>query len=262
MKNFYRILLAMIALMAVGCSQSATPVAIPTVSLDSDSQPVSNSASITASGVVIPIKKVELSFPGGGVVQTVEVAAGDSVNANQSLVTLDTAILEARVAEAEAGVVTTQTQLTYLKRTGTSQERLDAAQANIDAAVAAVDIAKAQLAQATLFAPFDGTIASVDISPAEFANPGQIVITMGDLTHFQVETTDLGESDVPAVKTGQAANLYIEALDQEISGTVIDVARVSSTLGGDVVYTVTIGFDEQPDGLLWGMSAEVQIETE
>lgn len=262
MKKFYIVLIAAIAWLTVGCARSATPTALPTISLDSDSQPVVTSSRVTASGVVVPVEKVELSFPGGGVVKTVEVAAGDAVNANQPLVTLDPAILEARVAEAEAAVVTTQTQLTYLKRTGTSQERLDAAQANIDAAVAAVDIAKAQLAQATLTAPFDGTVASVNISPAEFANPGQIVITMGDLTHFKIETTDLSQNDVVAVKTGQTANLYVEALNREASGRVIDIARVSNTLGGDVVYTVTIDFDEQPDGLLWGMSAEVQIETE
>jgi hypothetical protein len=28
-----------------------------------------------------------------------------------------------------------------------------------------------------------------------------------------------------------------------------------------VVYPVTIELDEQPEGLLWGMSAEVEIET-
>lgn len=155
-----------------------------------------------------------------------------------------------------------QTQLAYLIRTGTSQERLDAAQANIDRAQSAVDIAKAQLAQATLVAPFDGTIASVDISPAEFANPGQIVIVMGDLTHFQIETTDLSEKDVPSVKIGQAATVFIDALSQEFSGKVVDIARFSETVGGDVVFKVTIELDEQPEGLRWGMSTEVQIETE
>jgi HlyD family secretion protein len=111
-------------------------------------------------------------------------------------------------------------------------------------------------------APFDGTVASVDISPGEFANPGQIIVTMGDLSHFQIQTTDLSEKDVPSVKTGQTASIFIEAISQEVSGKVTDIARVSTTVGGDVVYTVTIQFDTQPDGLRWGMSAEVKIETE
>jgi len=263
MKNVVWILISIFAITLAACSSSATPTAIPTVSLDSGTQTSASSANkASASAIVVPVKKVKLAFPLAGAVKTVEVAEGDSVTANQTLVTLDTIVLEAQVKEAEANVVTVQTQLTYLIRTGTSRERLDAAQANIDRAQAAVDIAKAQLAQAALSAPFAGTIASVEISPAEFASPGQTVILMGDLTHFQIETTDLSEKDVPAVKIGQTAIVFIEALDQEFSGRVLDIARFSETVGGDVVYKVIIELDEQPEGLRWGMSAEVTIETE
>ncbi len=262
MKKVFLILISIFALALTACGSSASPTVIPTVSLDSGSQTLSSASKATASGIVVPVTKVELAFPLSGAVKTVEVAAGDSVTANQPLVTLDSSVLEARVKEAEANVVTVKTQLAYLIRTGTSQERLDAAQANIDRAQSAVDIAKAQLAQATLTAPFDGTIASVEISPAEFASPGQIVIVMGDLTHFQIETTDLSEKDVPVVKVGQTATVFIEALNQEFSGKVVDIARFSETVGGDVVFKVTIELDEQPEGLRWGMSADVTIETE
>jgi RND family efflux transporter MFP subunit len=261
MKKVLLVLTGVLVLMLSACGTSATPAAVPTVSLDSASQPSSSSGSASASAIVVPVQKIELSFPLSGAVKTVEVAAGDSVTAGQPLVMLETAILEARVKQAEANVVTVQTQLTYLKRVGTSQERLDAAQANIDSAQAAVDIAKAQLAQATLAAPFGGTIASVEISPAEIANPGQIVIVMADLSHFQIETTDMSEKDVPAVQIGQAASVFIDALDQDFSGKVIDIARFSETVGGDVVFKVTIELDDQPEGLRWGMSAEVNIET-
>jgi RND family efflux transporter MFP subunit len=268
MKKSSFILFALLALGLGACGSRSTPIAIPTVSLDTTdttSQPSAGSGSVTASAIVVPLQKVELSFPSGGVVKSVEVAAGDPVNAGQPLVTLDTAILEARVAEAEADVVTQSTTLKYLRRTidvGASQERIDAAQADIDRAVAGVDIARAQLAQATLTAPFDGTIARVDISPAEFANPGQIIVVMGDLSHFQVQTTDLSEKDVPAVKAGQAVSIFVDSLNQEFGGKITEIARVSTTVGGDVVYTVSIAFDEQPAGLRWGMSADVRITTE
>jgi membrane fusion protein, multidrug efflux system len=261
MKKVVWVLIGIFSLILAACGQSATPAVIATVSLDSGSQPSSTSSSkVTASGIVVPVKKVELAFPLSGAVKTVEVVAGDSVTTGQPLVMLDTAVLEARVKEAEANVVTEQTQLTYLKRTGTSQERLDAAQANIDRAQAEVDIAKAQLTQATLTAPFEGTIASVEISPAEFANPGQIIIMMGDLSRFKIETTDLSEKDVPSVKIGQTANVFIDALGHEFSGKVVDIARISETVGGDVVFKVTIELDEQPEGLRWGMSTDVTIE--
>ena len=61
---------------------------------------------------------------------------------------------------------------------------------------------------------------------------------------------------------GQRVNVYIEALNDEFAGKVVDVARTSTTLGGDVVYKVTIDFIRQPKGLLWGMSADVDIFVE
>ena len=190
MKKIYLIAITIIALSLAACSQNATAEVIPTISLDSSSaqpsSPLSSGGNASASGVVVPVKKVELAFPMLGAVKTVEVVAGDEVTANQPLVTLDASILESRIKEAEANVVIVQTNVTYLKRAGENQERIDAAVAEVERAQALVDIVKAQLAQATLIAPFDGTIASVEISPAEIANPGQIVIVMGDLTHFQI----------------------------------------------------------------------------
>jgi len=261
MKKVFWILTSILALTLAACGSSATPTAIPAVSLDSVSQPSSSSGNATASAIVVPLKKVELAFPLSGIVKTVEVEAGDSVKAGDILVTLDTTILEAKVKDAEAAVVTEQTQVAYIIRTQVDNERLNAAKADVDRAQAAVDIAKAQLAQATLTAPIDGTIASVDISPAEVATPGQIVIVLGDLSHFQIETTDLSEKDVPNIKIGQAVTVFIEALDQDFGGKVVDIARVSETVGGDVVFKVTIELDDQPEGLRWGMSAEVNIET-
>ena len=261
MKKVFLMLTITLALVLTACGSSATPTAIPTVSLDSASQSSTSSGNASASAVVVPMQKVELAFATLGAVKTVEVAEGDSVTANQPLVTLDTSILESRIKEAESNVIIAQTNVTYLKRSGTTPERLDAALADVERAQAAVDIAKAQLAQATLTAPFDGTIASVEISPAEIANPGQIIIVMGDLSKFQIETTDLSEKNVTSVQIGQSVTIFIDALDAEFSGKVSDIARVSETVGGDVVYKVTIDFDSQPEGLRWGMSAEVNIET-
>jgi multidrug resistance efflux pump len=101
----------------------------------------------------------------------------------------------------------------------------------------------------------------VDISPAETVVPGRVIITLGDLSKLQVETKDLSERDVPRVQVGQTASIFIKPLNQEFSGKVIDISRISSTVGGDVVFKVTIDLDKQPQGLLWGMSADVTIET-
>jgi HlyD family secretion protein len=85
------------------------------------------------------------------------------------------------------------------------------------------------------------------------------VLVLGDLSKYRIETTDLSERDVTRVQIGQAATVFIEALGGEFTGKVADIDRISSELGGDVVYKVTIELDEQPEGLLWGMSADVDI---
>jgi RND family efflux transporter MFP subunit len=203
-----------------------------------------------------------LSFPLTGIVRTVWVQEGDKVTAGQTLIGLDTSILEAKVGVADADLRSAQLQYKYIYRTGTrDQEHLDSALADVARAQALLDSAKASLAQATLAAPFDGTIASVDISPSETVVPGQIVITIGDLTHFQVETTDLSERDAPQVRVGQAAQVETKALNLSFAGKVTDVSRISSTVGGDVAYKVTIEFDARPPGLLWGMTTTVRINT-
>jgi HlyD family secretion protein len=171
-------------------------------------------------------------------------------------------VLEARVAEAEANVAAAETQVRYLRRVGPGEEQLNAAIAEVERTQAVVDQAKATLAQATLTAPIKGTVVAVDVAPGETAIPGQIVIVIGNLSDMRIETTDLSEQDVPAVQIGQSATVFIGALDQEYAGKVVDIARSSETVGGDVVYKVTIELDQQPEGLRWGMSADVDIQTE
>jgi RND family efflux transporter MFP subunit len=262
MKRIVLALSILLALTLAACGTASTPTAIPTLVLNAQpSITTTSSNSVSASGQVIPVQYVQLSFPLTGVVKTVNVKAGDSVKAGQTLVTLDTAILESNVKVADANLTAVQSQYNYLKRVGTDQDHLASAQSDVDRAQASLDSAKSTLAQATLVAPFDGTIAAVDISQAETVIPGQVVIMLGDLAHFEVETTDLSEKDVPDVQVGQAANVTVRALNKSFTGKVTDVSRVASTLGGDVVFKVTIGLDEQPDGLRWGMSADVRIET-
>ena len=256
-----------VALILTACASSASPTPIPTVSLDGGNSANNNTESsdgdtVTASATIVPVKDAQLAFSAVGRVRSVNVNVGDQVTTGQVLVDLDTTLLEAKVREAEANLTVAQVQVDYLKRVGTDEVHLESAQAEVDRAQALLDSANATLAaQSQLVAPFDGTIASVDISPAETVVPGREVIIIADLSRFQIETTDLSERDVTRVQVGQTAIVFIEALNQEFSGTVMDISRVSSTVGGDVVFSVTIDLDEQPQGLLWGMSADVKIET-
>jgi HlyD family secretion protein len=264
MKRVLLILSMLLILTLTACSGIAsTPTPLPTVSLDTTSPSGSSAQAVTASAEVVPIREAQLSFPTIGRVKSMDVKVGDKVQAGQSLVTLDTTLLEARVREAEANLSAAKIQLSYLKRIGTDERNLDSAQADVERAQALLDSVKATLAsQSALAAPFDGTIVSVNVEAGETVVPGRVVIVVGDLSHYQIKTTDLSERDVTRVKVGQPATVSIEALGQEFNGKVTEIALTSSTLGGDVVFTVTIELDGQPQGLLWGMSADVNIQTQ
>ena len=274
MKKIYFVIVVL-ALLLTACGQASSTEAVPTVVLESSgsaAQPTndrpSSGDSVTASAVVVPLQDANLSFTNIGRVTAVDAQVGDKVNAGDTLVEIDTSIQEAKVREAEANLVYSQIQLDYLVRNigcrgegcAPSYQHIEVAQNDVASAQALLDSAKAVLAaQSDLTAPFAGTVVSVDISPYETVSPGQIVMVLGDLSKYRIETTDLSERDIVRVKVGQPATVFVEALGEQFDGKVVDIARTSTEIGGDVVYKVTIELDKQPDGLLWGMSADVNI---
>lgn len=164
------------------------------------------------------------------------------------------AYLEARIAAAARDYAI------YSK--GPDPDEVAIAQARLEHAKAQLAAAEAALDEIMLASPFDGTIITVDAVPGEVIVPGQPVVTMSDLSDLRVETTDLSERDVDLVSIGQNAVIFIEALDLEAQGTVTGISPRAETLGGDVVYTVTIDLSQKFHDLRWGMSVEVEIETE
>lgn len=119
--------------------------------------------------------------------------------------------------------------------------------------------AQAALERLTLKAPFAGTIAVLNVHSGEWVVAGQPLLSLADLEHLRIETTDLSERDVPQVQIGQAVTVFVKALGQEVAGRVAAIAPLADTLGGDVVYKITIDLDTIPEGLRAGMSVEVRF---
>lgn len=251
-----------LALILSACAPGSTPTALPTVALNAGTPSAASAAGgVTASAVVVPVQKAELGFTLAGRAAAVNVKIGDQVKAGDILVKLDTAALEAEVARMEGLVKSAQADFDLLVRQGEVHERRDAAEGRLNQAKASLTEAQTNLAAATLAAPFDGTIASIDIVAGETVSPGLAIVTLADLSNFRVETTDLSERDLHAVQIGQSVTVFVDALNQQLTGKVIAIAPISNTVGGDVVYKVTVQLDSQPEGLRWGMSAEVNIAT-
>jgi len=265
---------SMLVLVMAGCGSAPNATPIPSISLDAPD--TSKTSQVQASAVVVPAQETRLSFVIAGMVENVSIAEGDQVQSGQELVKIDTSELEYNVVAAEADLTTAEIDaqiqrqrkkefsfntfnFIYVSPPG---EKVQAADARVDQMQSALEVVKESIAQRTLTAPFDGTVVEVNVSPGEYVQPAQIVIVLVDLDNLQIETTDLSELDVSAVKIGQLATVYIEALDKEFSGEVTAISPISDTIGGDVVFKVTIQLDEKPEALLWGMSAEVNINVE
>jgi multidrug resistance efflux pump len=125
----------------------------------------------------------------------------------------------------------------------------------------AVQTAQASLDATRLIAPFTGEVASVAVSIGDYVSPGQVVLIFSDVSHLHVETTDLSERDVPNVKLGQVVTVNIKALNQAVSGKVSAISPLADSLGGDVVYKVTILLDTLSSNMRSGMSVNVQFNT-
>ena len=90
-------------------------------------------------------------------------------------------------------------------------------------------------------------------------------VNMSDVNYLgalRVQTTDLGERDIARVAIGALATVSIEALGLDVGGRVVEIDLQATTVGGDVVFPVVVELDERLEGLRWGMSVDVEIETE
>jgi HlyD family secretion protein len=185
-----------------------------------------------------------------------------AVAENQALATCAQVDQATAAAEATKALQAQAEDQVALLRAGATPEEIAAAEAQVAQAGAALLAAQAALDQAVLRAPLSGTITALAIRPGETVVPGQIVLSLADLSSLRAETTDLSERDVSRVAIGQEATVYVEALGAEIEGRVAEIAPQADTVGGDVVYTVAVDLVKQVPGLRWGMSAEVDVSTD
>ena len=265
-----------LTIILAGCaSPSPAPAALPTSAVSTPVADTSSSTadSVTASAVVAPAQISQLGFLISAPVKEVDVKEGDKVKQGQTLVVLDTPQLSLSVDAAQAAL--TSAQAKAIIRSYQHKEYIDGkvyylsgppelrqiANIQVVQAQAALETAQATLAQGTLTAPYDGTVVSLNIVPGQLVQPGQVMAVIGDLNHLQIETTDLSERDIAGVQIGQTATIHVKALNQDFTGRVIAIAPMATKYNADWVYKVTIEFDKQPQNLLWGMSADVTIQT-
>lgn len=171
----------------------------------------------------------------------------------------ETALTTANFNAADAALQEAKWYLAELKGESLPPEATGAQLTRLQQARADLQSAQDRLEQTRLVSPISGVVAQVDVVAGEFAAPGRVLVLISDTDQLQAKTTDLSERDVVNVKVGAPAVILVDALGQEFKGQVDNISPLANTLGGDVVYEVTVAFEERPAGALAGMTADVTI---
>jgi HlyD family secretion protein len=227
---------------------------------------------VTASATVEPAQLADMSFVIPGAVTAITAAEGQVVHAGDSLMTLDAPDLSFAL-QAALQELKSATSDEFIQSSGRRKwdgfkfvwmagppEQRQVAHARTLRAQAGVAAAQAELAQATLRAPFDGTVVSIKVSQGEQVQPGEVALVIGNLGHLQVKTTDLSEREIARVHVGQRVLVHLKSMTDPLVGTVTRIApRSELSEDGDTVYPVTIELDKQDPALLCGMTGDVEL---
>ena len=100
-------------------------------------------------------------------------------------------------------------------------------------------------------------------------DPGQLTMQAAELLRA-ADAVYLRTKDHPTVGSlpaGPAYHSFDDVYEQEpdfaaVYRRIVERLIELAEQGGDVVYAVKVGLDEQPPGLRWGMSVDVEIDTE
>ena len=113
-----------------------------------------------------------------------------------------------------------------------------------------------------LVAPWRGTVTDVPANVGDTVTPGSVVALIADLTRLLVETTDVDEFIVAQIRTGQAATVRFDALDdREIRARVRSVSlQPRRTAEGDDHYPVVLDLEWTPPEARPGMTARVTFQ--
>jgi HlyD family secretion protein len=209
---------------------------------------------VTASGVIQPKRKVDISADISGRVIEVAVVEGQTVSRGDLLIRIDPTQYEALVRRSEAAVAQARAQsaqaranLAQAENAARRAEQLSAGdrlisnqeleqartqlrvtQAQEEAARFAVSQAEASLSEAretlrkaTIVSPMAGRVTRLNIDEGETAvvgtmnNPGSLLLTVADLSVMEA-SVKVDETDVPRITFGDSATLKVDAFPNQV----------------------------------------------
>lgn len=236
---------------------------------------------VTATGTVNPVTTVLVGTQVSGTIKSLYVDFNSRVKRGQIIAQIDPAFFETQLAQARANTDRAQASLRDAERLLNQNKGLFArnlvAKNDYDAAVTTYDSAKAQLAQTQaalqaaetnlnytkIYSPVDGIVISrsVDVGQtvaASFQTPTLFTIAQ-DLTKMQINT-NVAESDIGVVKTGQEVEFTVDAYPETtFRGKAWQKRQAPITVQNVVTYDVVVQVNNSDLRLMPGMTANVSI---
>lgn len=116
---------------------------------------------------------------------------GETVEAGQLLVELDSREESARVQELKFRLAEANRQYQRLQdlvaQNAASQQQLETQDVLVKEIVAALEVAETQLAQKRIVAPFDGRLGIRQVSVGSLVSPGERITTLDDITPIKLD---------------------------------------------------------------------------
>ena len=163
-----------------------------------------------------------------GILNTLNVIAGQNVSKGQLLGTIDDGGLSQQLAQMETQMALAKTTFERQKRLwdqkiGSEIQYLQA-QTNMISQQKAVSQMKAQLAKTKIIAPFSGVIDEVIAEKGQVVGPGQGLMRIVNLNNMYVSTA-VPESYIGKLKVGTVVNVYLTSLGKTYVGKIRQVAN-------------------------------------
>lgn len=163
-----------------------------------------------------------------GVLQQLNVKAGQKVTKGQVLARIDDGGLAAQVAQAETQLALSQTTFDRQKRLWDqkigSEIQFLQAKTSLESQQKAVAQLKSQLAKTTVRAPFTGTIDDVMTEQGKVVAPGQELFRIVSLTDMYVSAT-VPENYIERVKLNAPVDVYIKSIGKTYEGKIRQVGN-------------------------------------
>ncbi|MFW5693776.1 MAG: efflux RND transporter periplasmic adaptor subunit [Alkalispirochaeta sp.] len=218
---------------------------------------------VRASGTVRGAREVSVVSEVEGRIQESLVRLGESVEAGEVLLRVDSTVAELNVAESRGALESAELDRAATERRfdngSASQAEVTRARSAANGAEARYETALKTLEDHTLRAPIGGFVAqrSQNLSAGNYLNRGTTVARVVDLQRLELEVS-VGERELQYLRPGLTAEVTIPACgDRSISAEIEAIAAGADSRTGS--FAVVLGWDNSCDRVRSGVTASVVI---